>query len=339
MTTVGSVAWMTDFWKASGSRTCNILLAFTPSEGDKASHVEFRGSAFAPTQRHIRGPPDTRPLFRSSKGWNGFACRFRGGPLLFPGTRVAGRSDVRGGPCRAGPRIRSGAGRGDPSHGRPGIPGGATAGRLRGRRCRPTDPRAGEGSRSGGTRDPRGERDGRAARREQGEGRRTGGPWRPRDLDGRNPRRAPRRARHAEDQTEPGRHIVRRLVVCRTDSFGGGNRPSPQRPHRGRRSARTRYRPIPTRPGGGRALQRGNPPLQAGPTPPVQTNRGGDLAHRLELPRGDQRRRDGGRGDQRLPRPPPNRDESDSRRRVPRHRGRNVPQGTQDPETRAKVAD
>src|SRR5256714_5199652 len=107
MTTVGSAACRTDSCKASGSRACNILLAFTPSEGDKASHVEFRGSAFAPTQRHIRGPPDTRPLFRSSKGWNGFACRFRGGPLLFPGTRVAGRGDVRGGPCRAGPRIRS----------------------------------------------------------------------------------------------------------------------------------------------------------------------------------------------------------------------------------------
>src|SRR5438309_1261414 len=54
---------MTVSWNASGSRTCNIVRAFTSSEGDKASPVEFRGSACARTQRHIRGPPDTRPSF------------------------------------------------------------------------------------------------------------------------------------------------------------------------------------------------------------------------------------------------------------------------------------
>src|SRR5436853_152128 len=40
-------------------------------------------------------------LFRSSKGWNGFARRFRGGPLLLSKPRVAGRRDVRGRSCRA----------------------------------------------------------------------------------------------------------------------------------------------------------------------------------------------------------------------------------------------
>src|SRR5438132_1257380 len=54
---------MTVSWNASGSRTCNIVHAFTSSEGDKASPVEFRGSACARTQRHIRGLPDTRPSF------------------------------------------------------------------------------------------------------------------------------------------------------------------------------------------------------------------------------------------------------------------------------------
>src|SRR6267143_2208431 len=63
MTTVGLVACTTVSWKATGSRTCNIVRAFTSSEDDKASHVEFHGSAFARTQRHIRGPPDTRPSF------------------------------------------------------------------------------------------------------------------------------------------------------------------------------------------------------------------------------------------------------------------------------------
>src|SRR5438309_7774348 len=54
---------MTVSWNASESRTCNIVHALTSSEGDKASPVEFRGSACARTQRHIRGPPDTRPSF------------------------------------------------------------------------------------------------------------------------------------------------------------------------------------------------------------------------------------------------------------------------------------
>src|SRR2546429_1410465 len=54
---------MTASWNASGSRTCNIVHALTSSEGDKASPVEFRGSACARTQRHIRGRPDTRPSF------------------------------------------------------------------------------------------------------------------------------------------------------------------------------------------------------------------------------------------------------------------------------------
>src|SRR2546422_8796698 len=54
---------MTVSWNASGSRTCNIVQAFRSSESDKASPVEFRGSACARTQRHIRGPPDTRPSF------------------------------------------------------------------------------------------------------------------------------------------------------------------------------------------------------------------------------------------------------------------------------------
>src|SRR5437870_3116537 len=54
---------MTVSWNASGSRTCNVVHAFTSSEGDRASPVEFRGSACARTQRHIRGLPDTRPSF------------------------------------------------------------------------------------------------------------------------------------------------------------------------------------------------------------------------------------------------------------------------------------
>src|SRR5213592_4468950 len=79
-------------------------------------------------------------LFRSSKGWNGFARRFRGGPLLLSKPRVAGRRDVRGRSCRAGSRVRSRAGCGDPRHGRPRIPSGTAPGTLRGRGCRPTDP-------------------------------------------------------------------------------------------------------------------------------------------------------------------------------------------------------
>src|SRR5438093_4270191 len=248
-------------------------------------------------------------LFRSSKGWNGFARRFRGGPLLLSKPRVAGRRDVRGRSCRAGSRVRSRAGCGDPRHGRPRIPSGTAPGTLRGRGCRPTDPGTGEGPRPRGTCHPRGERDGRAARGEQGEGRGTGGPSGPRDLDGRSSRRPPGRPRHGEDQTEPARQLVRGLVLRRTDSFRRRDRPSPERPHRGRRPAGTRHRPLPTGAGRGRALQGGNPPVQAGPTPPIHPLRRGDLAHRLELPRSDQRRRDGGRGDQRLPRPAPNRDE------------------------------
>src|SRR3989441_2119105 len=67
MTTVGSAACTTDSWNASGFRTCNIVVAFTTFESDKASHVKIRPSARHAAQRHIRDTPDTTRRSRARR--------------------------------------------------------------------------------------------------------------------------------------------------------------------------------------------------------------------------------------------------------------------------------
>src|SRR5437879_5088732 len=67
MTTVGSAACTTDSWNASGFRTCNIAVAFTTFESDKASHVKIRASARHAAQRHIRDTPDTTRRSRARR--------------------------------------------------------------------------------------------------------------------------------------------------------------------------------------------------------------------------------------------------------------------------------
>src|SRR5437879_4194935 len=67
MTTVGSAACTTDSWNASGFLTCNIAVAFTTFESDKASHVKIRAFARRATQRDIRDTPDTTRRSRSRR--------------------------------------------------------------------------------------------------------------------------------------------------------------------------------------------------------------------------------------------------------------------------------
>src|SRR5437879_13797084 len=67
MTTVGSAACTTDSWNASGFLTCNIAVAFTTFDSDKASHVKIRAFARRATQRDIRDTPDTTRRPRSRR--------------------------------------------------------------------------------------------------------------------------------------------------------------------------------------------------------------------------------------------------------------------------------
>src|SRR3989442_4532815 len=71
MTTVGSAACTTDSWNASGFRTCNIVVAFTTFESDKASHVKIRPSARHAAHRHIRDTPDTTRRSRARQAGMG----------------------------------------------------------------------------------------------------------------------------------------------------------------------------------------------------------------------------------------------------------------------------
>src|SRR5881396_2207295 len=141
--------------------------------------------------------------------------------------------------------------------------------------------------------------DGVATRDEQRESGGAGRAGGPRHLDRRDSRRAARRARRGEDQAEPRRLVVRRPVLRRSDPLGRRDRTGPERPHRGHRAARARPRTVHSHTGRGRAIQGGDPVVPPGPTSPVHAVRRGNLVDRVELSRGDRRRRNGGRGDQR----------------------------------------
>src|SRR2546428_190537 len=179
-----------------------------------------RGHTKAYTGYAGYGPP-----LSFSKGWNGYACRWRGGPRLLRRPSEAGRGYLRDRPGRAHAGFRSGIGRRGPTDGRPRLPGGT----------------------------------------------------------------APR-ALHSDTRR-------------------------------------------------GRAIQGGNPAVPTGSTPPIHALRRGNLVDRVELSGGDRRGRNGGRGDQRTSRPPADRDEPNPGRRVPRHRGRHVSKGAEDPEAREEAPD